>query len=137
MISRPGRSQGLLYKQPFPPTALRRRHAQMVRVSTSSYKTDYVIVIKNFLNSKGRQNPIGSSKVMPILLQGQIWFLGLLAENPRHIINQKSPRQKIQLGISDLDNFCHSVSIRVLCSILLYCIYYLFSFHTVLHRWET
>ena len=44
LISRPGRSQGLLYKQPrhsvshpFPPTALRRRHAQTVRDSTSSY----------------------------------------------------------------------------------------------------
>ena len=35
---------------PFPPTALRRRHAQMVRDSLSSYKIDYAIVIKIFLN---------------------------------------------------------------------------------------
>ena len=52
IISRPGQSQGLLYKhhchsfidsvsEPFPPTALRRRHAQTVRVSTSSYKIEY------------------------------------------------------------------------------------------------
>ena len=49
IVSRPGRSQGLLYKQPrdylsqsvsqpFPPTALRRRHAQRVRDGSSSYK---------------------------------------------------------------------------------------------------
>lgn len=60
IFSRPGRSQGLLYKQscdsfihsvcePFPPTALRRPHAQTGRYSSSSYKIDYVIVIKNFL----------------------------------------------------------------------------------------
>ena len=34
--------------QPFPPTALRPRHAQTIRDSTSSYKIDYIIVIKNF-----------------------------------------------------------------------------------------
>ena len=44
--------------QPFPPTALRRRQAQKVRVSTSSYKKDYVIVIKTFLNPEWHQNPI-------------------------------------------------------------------------------
>ena len=54
LFSRPWRSQGLLFKQPcdsfsqsksqpFPPTAFRRRHAQMVGDSTSSYKIDYVI----------------------------------------------------------------------------------------------
>ena len=31
--------------QPFPPPALRRRHAQSVRDSNSSYKIDYVIGI--------------------------------------------------------------------------------------------
>ena len=57
LISRPGQSQGLLYKQPcdsfinslgqwpFPPTALRRCHAQTVRDSFSSYKTDYVVLV--------------------------------------------------------------------------------------------
>ena len=34
------------------------RHAQTVGDSTSSYKIDYVIVIQNFLNPKGHQNPI-------------------------------------------------------------------------------
>ena len=83
IFSRPGRSQGLLYKQPheifspgvrqpFPPTALRRRHAQKIRYSSSIYKIDYVIVIKNFLNPKGHQNPINGSKVTAILLQGRI-----------------------------------------------------------------
>ena len=59
--------------EPFPPTALRRRHAQTVRDSSSSYKIDYVIVIKNFPNPKGHQNPINGSKVMAILLKG--WIL--------------------------------------------------------------
>ena len=58
----PWQSQGLLYKElsysiinsisnPFPPTALRRCHAKTVRDSSSSYKIDYVIVIKNFFKS--------------------------------------------------------------------------------------
>ena len=55
---------------PFPPRALRRRHAQTVRDSSSSYKIDYVIVIKNFLNPEGHQNRIIGSKVKAILLKG-------------------------------------------------------------------
>ena len=51
------------FSQPFPPTALRRRHTQTVGDSTLSYKTDNIIVIKNFLNSEGHQNPISGSKV--------------------------------------------------------------------------
>ena len=35
----------------------------MVKDSTSSYKIDYVIVIKNFLNPEGHQNSIIGSKV--------------------------------------------------------------------------
>ena len=87
MTSRPARSQGLLYKQPchslihsvrepFPPTALRHRHAQMVRDSTSSYKIDYTIVIKNFLNPEGHQNPINGSKVTVLLLNAWILPIG-------------------------------------------------------------
>ena len=60
----------------FPPTALQRRHAQTVRVSTSSYKIDYFIVIKNFLNPEDHQNPITGSKVTAILLKGWILPLG-------------------------------------------------------------
>ena len=59
--------------QPFPPKALRRRHAQTVRDRCSSYRIDYVIVIKNFLNPDGHQNPITSSKVTAILLKR--WIL--------------------------------------------------------------
>ena len=55
---------------PFPPTALRRRHAQTVRDRASSYEIDYVIVIKSFLNPEGHQNPISGSKVMAVLLKG-------------------------------------------------------------------
>ena len=59
--------------EPFPPTALQRRHGHMVRDSTSSYKI--VIVIKNFLNPEGHQNPTSApvhqcsgSKVTALLL---------------------------------------------------------------------
>ena len=62
--------------QPFPPTALPRRHAQTVKVSTSSYEIDYVIMIKNFLNPEGHQNPFSGSKVTAILLKGWIWPIG-------------------------------------------------------------
>ena len=57
---------------PLVPTALQRRHAQTVRDRCSSYKIDYVIVIKIFLNTKGHQNPICGSKVTAILLKGSI-----------------------------------------------------------------
>ena len=42
----------------------------MVRDSTSSYMIDYVIVIKNYLNPEGHQNPTSGSKVTAILLKG-------------------------------------------------------------------
>ena len=55
---------------PLVPTALQRRHAQTARDSSSSYKIDYFIEIKNFLNPEGHQNPIIGSKVTAILLKG-------------------------------------------------------------------
>ena len=87
VISRPGQSQGLLYKHlcysfidsfdslihSLVPTALHRRHAQTVRDSSSSYKIDCIIVIKYSLNPKGHQNPISGSKVTAILLK--VWIL--------------------------------------------------------------
>ena len=62
--------------QPFPPTALRRRHAQTVRDRCFSDNIDYVVVIKNFLNLEGHQNPISGSKVTAILLKGWILPIG-------------------------------------------------------------
>ena len=62
--------------EPFPPTALQRRHAQTVRDSSSSYKIDYFIAIKTFLNPKGHQNRISGSKVTVILLKGRILPIG-------------------------------------------------------------
>ena len=64
---------------PFPPTPLRRGHAQTVRDSSSRYKIEYVIVIKNFLNPEGHQNPISGSKVTVFLLKGLIWPIGGVA----------------------------------------------------------
>ena len=60
-------------RDPLVHTALWRRHAQTVKNRTSSYKIDYFIVIKNFLNPDGHQNPISISKVTAILLKGWIW----------------------------------------------------------------
>ena len=62
--------------EPFPPIALRRRHAQTVRDSSSSYKIDDVIVIKTFLNPEGHHNSISGSKVTVILLKGWILPIG-------------------------------------------------------------
>ena len=52
------------------PPSLHCRHAQTVRDSSSSYKIDYVIVIKNYINPEGHQNPISGSKFTAILLKG-------------------------------------------------------------------
>ena len=62
-----------------PPTAFRRRYAQTVRDSSSSYKIEYVLVIKNFLYPKGRQHCITGSKVMAILLKQRILSIGGVA----------------------------------------------------------
>ena len=59
--------------QPFPPKALRHRHAQTVGDSSSSYKIDYGILIKNFLNPERHQNPKNGSNVTVFLLKG--WIL--------------------------------------------------------------
>ena len=66
--------------QPFPPTALPRRHTQTVRDSNSSYKIDYIIVIKNFLNPEGHQNPISGLKGTAILLKG--WIFPIAGASP-------------------------------------------------------
>ena len=58
--------------EPFPPTALQRRHTQTGRDSSSGYK----IVNKNFLNPEGHENPINGSKVMAILLKWSILPIG-------------------------------------------------------------
>ena len=59
--------------EPSPPTALRRHNAQTVGDRASSYKIDYIIGIKTFLNPKGHQNRITGTKVTAILLMG--WIL--------------------------------------------------------------
>ena len=58
---------------PFPPTALRHRHAKTIGDSSFSYKIDYLIVIRTFLNPERHQNSISGSKVMAILLKGLIF----------------------------------------------------------------
>ena len=51
----------------------------MVRDSSSSYRIDYVIVIKKSLNLEGHQNPISGSEVTAILLKGWFWPIGVVA----------------------------------------------------------
>ena len=65
-----------LITNPFPPTALRRSHTQKVTYRSSSYKRNYVKVIKNFLNIKGHQNPISGSNVTANTLKGWILPIG-------------------------------------------------------------
>ena len=59
-----------LLSDTFPPMALQHRHAQSVRDSSSKYKIDYVVQVKNILNPKKHQNCIIGSKVMAIWLNG-------------------------------------------------------------------
>ena len=64
------------FSHPLVPAALRRRHAQTVRDSSSSYKTDNFIVKKNFLNLKWHQNHITGTKVTAILMkEGRLCLL--------------------------------------------------------------
>ena len=62
--------------QLFPPTALRRRHTQTDRDSSSSFKIDYVIVIKISLNPEGHENPISGLKLksMPSSSWHKVFF---------------------------------------------------------------
>ena len=86
IFSRSGLSQGLLYKhlrdqliqsvsQPFPPTALRRHHAQTVRHNTSSYKKDYFIIIKTFSSPIGIKTPLVVQKLRPFYWRGRFCLL--------------------------------------------------------------
>ena len=69
-LADPGEARRCSVSEPFPPTALRRGHAQTVRDSSSNYKIDYVIAIKNFLNPEGHQNRNNGSKVTALLVTG-------------------------------------------------------------------
>ena len=48
----------------------------MVSDRSSSYKIDYFIGIKNFLNLEGHQNPISNSKATALLLKLWIFPIG-------------------------------------------------------------
>ena len=91
-----------MVSHPFPPTALRRHHAQTVRDRCSSYKIDYVVVIKKFLNPEGHQNPVSGLKVTAILLKWRILPIGgasavegLRSMGLPRLINRCTERQKI------------------------------------------
>ena len=62
--------------EPFSPTASRRRYAQTVKDRSSSYKIDFFIVIKTFLNLEGHPIHMSGSKVTAILLKGLILPIG-------------------------------------------------------------
>ena len=55
---------------------LMRKPAMSLRDRSSSYKIDFVIVIKNFFIPEGHQNPISGSKVTAILRRGWILPIG-------------------------------------------------------------
>ena len=84
MFSRPGWSQGLLYKHPchwltdwlshpLVQIYLRRRHAQTVTNGASSHKTNYIDIFSEFLNLERHLNHCIGSKVTSIFLNG--WIL--------------------------------------------------------------
>ena len=83
LISRPGRSQGLLYKHlcnwlihslsdPLVKISLWSCHAQAVKNGASTHKTNYIDILKEILNPEGHQNHCIGSKVTAILLNGGI-----------------------------------------------------------------
>ena len=84
IISTPGRSQGLLYKQlcywlihwfsdPLVKISLQRRQAHLVKNGASSHKTNYFDMSSEILDPEGYQNCCIGSKVMAILRNG--WIL--------------------------------------------------------------
>ena len=83
LLANPGKARGCStitavtdsFSNPFPPTALRRCHDQILWDSSSNYKIGYVIVIKNFLNPEGHQNPIRCSKLLLIYCMCQYYPL--------------------------------------------------------------
>ena len=83
VFSRPGRSQGLLYKQLVSNSLIKSVIVFLPQLDSAAtpkrlelvllvIKIDYVIVILNFLNPERHQNPISISKVTAILLKGWI-----------------------------------------------------------------
>ena len=94
-------------------TALR-RHAQTVRDSPSSFKIDYVKVIKKFLNTEGHQNHISGSKVRAILLKG--WILPIGGASAGEGLRLQPAKQAcFHLGIFSklllvsMTDFCHQI----------------------------
>ena len=85
LISRPGRSQGLLintfvihqfinsFINPLVKISVRRRHAQTVKNGAFSDQTNYIDIFSEILNVEGHLNHCIGSKVKAILLNG--WIL--------------------------------------------------------------
>ena len=83
LISRPGRSQGLLFEHLcysftkyfinlLDKIYLWRRHAQTVKAGASIYKANYIDILSEILNPEGHLNCYIASKVTVILLNGLI-----------------------------------------------------------------
>ena len=73
------------------------RNTKTAGDSSSSYKIDFVIVIKNFLNPERHQNRINESKVKAILLKG--WILSIIGASA--VVGLRStglPRVKAPFG---------------------------------------
>ena len=94
---------------PLVPTALRRRHTQTVRDRSSSYKIDYIIGIKIFLNFKGYQNPISGSKVMAIDWRGGFC---LLVELQRGRVCSCSLRSRLVFSINGISITLQHMKLR-------------------------
>ena len=83
-------------------------------MSSSSYKI--VIVIKNFINPKGHQNPINGSEAMAILLKWQILPIdgasaveGLLSTGLPHLVYQND-QYRIAYHILQRPSFHHRIT---------------------------
>ena len=122
LLANPGEARGCStnslvinsLSEPFPPTALRCRHSQAVRDSTSRYKLDYVIMIKNFLNSEGHQNPFSGSEVTAILLKGWILPIGGASAGEGLFISEKKRKKILIYKVVFKDNnYMHNIYVAL------------------------
>ena len=115
-LADPGKAGGCLrtplslihsFSEPFPPTALWRRHAQMVRDSSF-----YVIGIKTFLNLEGHHNRITGSKVTANLLKG--WILSIGGASALEGLRSKGLPRLVIISHILVKTYCHSFMSKII-----------------------
>ena len=71
--------------------ALRRHHAQTVRVCSSRYKVDYTVQLMNFLNAEGYQNQSLVQKLQWVCLMGEFFLFSGIRKPGAQILERLNP----------------------------------------------